>query len=190
LNRRWGLLVTVSAVVLALDIATKAWAARVLQFSPPRPVLGELLRFTFVRNSGVAFGLGAGLPLPYFVLSLVAIAAILYLFARRREQSFIRAFALSLIMGGAIGNLIDRLRFGQVVDFIDIGVGRWRWPVFNVADSAVTVGVLVFALAWPHHGGRRASASTEPTHEPGLDPIGAAPPGGGEAGPLPGERGR
>jgi signal peptidase II len=141
----------VAAAVLVLDFATKAWATSALQFSPPRRLLGDLVRLTYVRNSGVAFGIGAGLPFPYYLFSLAAIAAILYIVFRRPEQGSVRLFALSLILGGAVGNLVDRLRAGEVVDFIDVGWGHLRWPVFNVADSAVTVGVVLFALAWPRH---------------------------------------
>jgi signal peptidase II len=79
-------------------------------------------------------------------------------------------------MGGALGNLIDRLRFGEVVDFIEIGYGRWHWPVFNVADSAVTIGVILFAITWPR---------TQTRHED-ADLVGAGERSGGEAGSLPG----
>jgi signal peptidase II len=191
LKRRLLILGSVAAAVLMLDIITKAWAARALQFAPPRPLLGEFVRLTYVRNSGVAFGLGAGLPFPYYLFSIAAIVAILWIVFRRPEPGRARLVALSLILGGAVGNLIDRLRAGEVVDFIDLGVGRWRWPVFNLADSAVTVGVLLFALAWPRHGGHGAQpAQAAPlSHEPAARDLGAAGRGGSETRPLPGGRG-
>ena len=73
---------------------------------------------------------------------------------RQRVHALARRLALALILGGALGNLVDRLTTGEVVDFIDIGWGRWHWPVFNVADSAVSIGVVLFALTWPRHDSR------------------------------------
>jgi signal peptidase II len=126
----------------------------------------------------VAFGLGAGLPFPYYVFSVAAVAAILYLFFKQRVRGIARQMALALIMGGAIGNLIDRVRLGEVVDFIEIGYGRWHWPVFNVADSAVTIGVILFAITWPRAQENRDGAD--------VDAVGAGSERRGEAGSIPG----
>ncbi len=192
MKRRAGLIVLIAGGVVLLDLITKYWATEALRYAPPRPILGDFVRFSYVRNSGVAFGLGAGIPFPYFVFSLAAIAAILYLLIRRPEHGLARSIALALILGGALGNLIDRLRAGEVVDFIDVGVGRWRWPVFNVADSAVTIGVVMFALAWPHHRSVASRIPDEPSsgepHEPAAQPVGADRERGAEARPLPGGR--
>jgi signal peptidase II len=177
-SRTWLRLVLVSSAVVALDLWTKRWATHSLAFQQPLEVIGPFVRFTYTRNSGVAFGLGAGLPFPYYVFSLAAVAAILYLFFKQRVRGFARQLALALIMGGAIGNLIDRVRFGEVVDFIEIGYGRWHWPVFNVADSAVTIGVILFAVTWPR--------AHEPHGEESADAVGAGSARGGEAGSLPG----
>src|SRR5262245_50059100 len=151
----------VTGAVLVLDMLTKAWANSALRGAPSRQVLDDLVRFTYVRNPGVAFGLGAGLPIPYALFSLAAIAAILSIVIRRPEQGTMRLFALARRLGGGIGNLIDRVRAGEVVDFIDVGIGQWRWPVFNVADSAVTVGVLLFAFSWPRH--RAPESGSDPS---------------------------
>jgi len=158
-----------AGAVLALDLWTKQWASRTLAGSPPVAVLGELVRFTYTRNSGIAFGIGAGLPFPYYLFSIAAVLGILYLFVRRRVPSPMRRLALALILGGALGNLVDRVQTGEVVDFIEVGWGRWHWPVFNVADSAVSIGVVLFALTWP----RRDPAAHE-TDAPRA-PDGAAP---------------
>ena len=174
--RTWSLLALVSGAVVALDLWTKHWATRTLAYHEPVEVLGPFVRFTYTRNSGVAFGLGAGLPFPYYVFSIAAVAVILFLFFKQRVTGMARQLALALIMGGALGNLIDRLRFGEVVDFIEVGYGRWHWPVFNVADSAVTVGVILFAITWPRTHGSHADA----------DLVGAGGRSGGEAGSLPG----
>ena len=103
------------------------------------------------------------MPFPYYLFSIAAVAVILYLFLRQPRASAAPQVALALILGGALGNLIDRLQTGEVVDFIQVGWRRWHCPVFNVADSAVSVGVVLFALTWswhdrPHDG--RAPPST------------------------------
>ncbi|HYM81672.1 MAG TPA: signal peptidase II, partial [Candidatus Limnocylindria bacterium] len=116
----FALLLSVAAAVVALDQWTKQWATRTLQYREPVELLGEFVRFTYTRNSGVAFGLGAGLPFPYYLFSIAAVAVIVYLFARRRVPQRPRQLALALILGGAIGNLIDRVTSGEVVDFIEI----------------------------------------------------------------------
>jgi signal peptidase II len=173
-------LLGIAGVVIALDRWTKHWASTRLPFDRPVPVLGEYLRFTYTRNSGVAFGLGQGTGFPWYVFSIAAALVILWLFLRHRVAGGPRQLALALILGGALGNLIDRLSVGEVVDFIEVGVSRWHWPVFNVADSAVSVGVVLFALTWPsqREGG--------PRHEGEAGPSGPGPEHRGAPGPVPG----
>jgi signal peptidase II len=202
-KRSLGFLFAVAGAVLALDFWTKRWASRVLADSPPVPVIGEFVRFTYARNSGVAFGLGAGLPFPYYLFSIAAALAILYLFLRQRVPTSGRRLALALILGGALGNLVDRVTTGEVVDFIDIGWGRWHWPVFNVADSAVSIGVVLFAFTWSRREGAalegdapgapgdapdRAPPDSPETqeHDSGAGPLRAVAPHRGAAGSLPG----
>ena len=138
----WGL----AAVILFLDWITKKWALEVLQHSESQEVIGEFLRFTFTRNTGVAFGLLADRKLPLEWLSVIALIVVLWLALRPGGRRWPRTFALGLILGGAIGNLVDRVRWGWVVDFIDVGIGTLRWPVFNIADSAITVGGVIWSL--------------------------------------------
>jgi signal peptidase II len=159
-------LAAVAAAIIALDRWTKSWASARLPFDRPIQVVGDYLRLTYTRNSGVAFGIGQGTRFPYYVFSLVAIAAILWMFWRGRGgtaaapgaggslSAAVRRFALALILGGAIGNLVDRVTSGEVVDFIEVGIPQWHWPVFNVADSAVTVGVILVALTWARRSGQ------------------------------------
>jgi signal peptidase II len=191
------MLFAVAGFVFALDQWTKRWATEALMNREPVPVLGEVVRFTFTRNSGVAFGLGAGTHFPFYIFSLLAVAVILALFVRRRVHGVTRELALSLIFGGALGNLVDRLTTGLVVDFIEVGVGRWHFPVFNVADSAVTIGVVLFALRWTHPaadavGGGAAEGADEANPEPAARGTadardqGAGAAGGRAAGSLPG----
>lgn len=135
-----------AALVVVLDQLTKAAASSRLFLGEPLPVLGEFVRLTLVHNTGAAFGLFPGSRLPFIIVSLLAIGVVLYLFTRDAYRELPQRILLGCILGGAIGNLVDRIRLGWVVDFIDVGLGSARWPVFNVADSAVTVGVIF--LAW------------------------------------------
>ena len=147
--RRSSLTVVAIALgVLACDQWTKRWASHALQNSPPIQVIGSLVQLSYTRNSGVAFGIGAGMHFPYWIFSALAAVGIVALLVLRPDQGAVRRVALALVLGGAIGNLIDRVRFGEVVDFILLSWRRWQFPIFNVADSAVTIGVALFALAW------------------------------------------
>jgi signal peptidase II len=111
-------------------------------------VIDSFFRITLVRNSGAAFGLLQEGRLFLIVASVAASVFIMFLAERvPREEKSKRLF-LGMILGGAIGNLIDRLYPGQVIDFIDVGVASYRWPVFNLADSAVTVGGMLLVLGY------------------------------------------
>ncbi|HMI32045.1 MAG TPA: signal peptidase II [Candidatus Limnocylindrales bacterium] len=146
MKSRVGTFLACAAVVLALDQVTKVLASSRLIAGDPVPVLGQVVRLTLVHNTGAAFGLFPGSRLPFILISVLAIVVVLYLFARDAYRSFMNRVLLGCILGGALGNLVDRVRWGRVVDFIDVGFGALRWPVFNVADSAVTLGVIL--LAW------------------------------------------
>ena len=141
------ILLATAAAVLALDLATKAAASHLLEPGHPIPVLGEFLRLTLVHNTGAAFGLFPGSRLAFIVFSAAAIALILALYFRLPARSRLQLAAMGGLLGGAAGNLHDRVRLGWVVDFIEIGVGRYHWPVFNLADVAVTGGVALLLLA-------------------------------------------
>jgi signal peptidase II len=150
----WGTLLT----VVALDLATKLVAAATL--SPqhvPHEILGSHLRLTLVYNPGAAFGLNLGAYSRWIFMALTAGALVILgrLYQATRRGDLVRTLALALVCGGAVGNLIDRIRSATgVVDFIDVGVGDMRWPTFNVADMAVSVGA--FLLAWVLWGEERA----------------------------------
>lgn len=174
-------LAIVAGLVVGLDQWTKDWASRTLAGRPPIHVIGDLVQFTYTRNSGVAFGLGAGVPFPYYLFSIAAAAGILWLFLARRVHGGTRQFALSLVMGGAIGNLIDRLMTGHVVDFVLLSWRHWQFPVFNVADTAVTTGVALFVLARvPHHDANAGSEGAATGGAPGAAPEDGATPESGE----------
>ncbi|MGH2448085.1 MAG: signal peptidase II, partial [Chloroflexota bacterium] len=105
-------------------------------------ILGGLVRLDYIRNSGAAFGILQTHGLVFALIALVVVGAILFYARRLAASPWPVAAATGFILGGAVGNLVDRLRLGYVVDFIDL---RW-WPVFNLADSAIVIGVLVLAL--------------------------------------------
>lgn len=130
----------VGAVVF-FDQATKFFALRWLSSEVSVPMVPRVLNFTLVKNPGVAFGLFSDFaPLLFTVITCSLF--LLFIIANRshHEASLGNRWALSLILGGAVGNWIDRLRFAAVIDFIDFHV----WPVFNIADSAITIGVCIF----------------------------------------------
>jgi signal peptidase II len=135
----------VGLVVFAIDRVTKAWAVAELAHVHTRPLIDDWVRLTYVRNTGIAFGLGAGRGLPFAAVSIIALALVVVLALQVRNRTWTRSIALGLILGGAAGNLIDRLRWGSVIDFIDFGYRQNWWPVFNAADSAITIGVVLFA---------------------------------------------
>lgn len=147
--------------VVALNVITKLAAMQVLPGQRvPRDVLGDWVRLTLVFNRGAAFGLNLG-PWSreiFLVLTVLALVILARLYRTTRPDDVLRVIALGLVCGGAIGNLIDRLRSPiGVVDFMDIGFRDWRWPTFNVADIAVSSGA--FLLAWALWGEDRRAAS-------------------------------
>lgn len=152
MKRSYPLLVGVAAVAVAVDQWTKHWATAHLAFADPVHVIGTLVQFTYTRNSGIAFGLFAGRNYPFFLFSIVAAVAVFVLFSRHPRLSLARQLSLALILGGALGNFIDRARWGEVVDFILLSWRQWSFPVFNVADMCVTFGVALFALSWTGDG--------------------------------------
>ena len=145
-----GLFWPVLSIVAAVDFSTKSLAStHLIQTGLPHAVYGEWVRLTLVHNPGAAFGLNMGSYSRwiFMVLTMVALVILGRLYAATRPGDVARAFALALVCGGAVGNLIDRVRSRDgVVDFIDIGFGDSRWPTFNVADMAVSLGA--FLLAW------------------------------------------
>lgn len=140
----------VLAGVVVLDVSTKLLVQQHFHLHQQVDIIGEYLRLTYIYNPGAAFGihLGEYSREIFLVLSLVALAALVGMYWFTPASDRVRLMAISLICAGAIGNLIDRIRSeAGVVDFIDIGVGNIRWPVFNVADMAVTTGAIILALS-------------------------------------------
>ena len=169
MKRSPSLLFGVAFASVLLDQWTKHWATDHLAFREPVNVVGELVRFTYTRNSGIAFGMFAGKSFPFYIFSVVAALAVFWLWSRHPRLPWPRQWSLALIVGGAIGNLIDRVRHGEVVDFILLSWRGHEFPVFNVADMCVTCGVILFALVWTHEPAESAeTAGTAPATDPAL----------------------
>jgi signal peptidase II len=139
-------------IVLIVDQTTKQFFSHL---GKNFDVIDGILRVTMVENSGAAFGMLQGGRAFLIVASVIASIAIVFLSERMTEAQAAKRVFLGMILGGALGNLVDRIYPGRVIDFIDIGVGSARWPVFNIADAAVTVGGLLLILSFSRSRGPR-----------------------------------
>ena len=135
-------------LALILDQGSKAAVSSRMEPGESVSVAGDLIRLTYTLNPGAVFGLTFGGRSLHLILSMVALAAVAIILRRTSVKDRRGCVGLSMILGGAIGNIIDRLRFGKVIDFLDLGIGDVRWYVFNVADAFVTVGVSVLLTAY------------------------------------------
>lgn len=149
MDRRWvdPLFLGVAATVYGLDQLTKAIATEALGPDAPRhsvQVIGDYIRFSYTTNPGAAFGMFPNQPMVFTLIALVAIPVIWTFNRTMSPRTRFTRTCMGGLLGGALGNLTDRLRFGRVTDFVDVGIGDLRWPAFNVADSAFVVGI--FAL--------------------------------------------
>jgi len=154
-----------TALIVGLDQLAKAWLVSILRPGESMPVAGDLLRLVNSQNNGGLFGLLHGAALPFAALSLVVIGLIVLYHGRSGRSAYL-TLTLGLLLGGAIGNLVDRIRLGYVVDFVDAGIGGLRWYTFNVADAAISFAILLLIAAslrpaltaW--NPGRRGPAGT------------------------------
>lgn len=135
-----------AAIVILVDQVTKQviWAR--FNLGHHLDVIPGVLRITLVKNSGAAFGMFEGGRVIFIIASVIAVAVILYIGFRLPRRERLKRVLLGLILGGAIGNLIDRVYDGAVIDFIEMGLGGYWWPVYNVADIAVSVGAVLLLL--------------------------------------------
>ena len=148
-KNKYTRLAVVAGLVVLCDQVSKALILKNLPLHHNIGVIAGLFDIVRVHNPGGAFGLMAGMgsglrTVVFLLISSLAVGLILYFYLKTPPTHRLLAFGFALIFGGAIGNLIDRLRFGIVVDFIDVYIGTYHWPAFNVADSAITVGIFIF----------------------------------------------
>ena len=162
---RYRTLAIVSSAILVLDQVTKLYVDANFRLHESVPVIDGLFSLTYVRNKGAAFGILAdsAVRIPFFItVSIVAMLGILWYIRRIRNDQKLAVFSLSLVFAGAVGYLIDRIRLGEVIDFLDVYWQSYHWPAFNVADSAICVGVtLLFIDMWREDRKKSAQGSAK-----------------------------
>lgn len=135
--------------VLVVDQVTKIYIDLVMDLHQSVPVIPHLFSITYIRNKGAAFGFLAdsSFRLPFFIfISIVAVVVILFAYRKLRPDQTLAMVSLAMILAGALGNFIDRIRLGEVIDFLDVYWKTYHWPAFNIADSAICVGVFLLAV--------------------------------------------
>lgn len=144
-------LVGVAGFVVVVDFLTKLWVVQNYDLHQSVPVLGDVFRITYTHNVGAAFGISIGEHSRIFFLTLavLALGVLGYLYRETPATDRIRLTAVAAVCGGAVGNILDRIRYERgVVDFLDLGIGSHRWYVFNVADIAVSLGALLLIVSF------------------------------------------
>ena len=141
----------ITSITILLDQVTKYLVMKKMVLGQSIPILDGFFNLTYVMNPGAAFGILASASenfrVPFFLgVSCLAIVAVLVFYFKGARDNLILQIGLSLVLGGAIGNLIDRVRFHEVVDFIEVYYKRFHWPAFNIADSAISIGVCFLIL--------------------------------------------
>jgi signal peptidase II len=150
-DRRW-LMAAIAATIVVLDRLTKLWIVANIEPGHAIVVIPKVFRLTHVLNTGAAFSMFESSPSPELVrnvliwFSIIAVMVVLVLLWRMGRAVTLTSVALALILGGAIGNLYDRIRYAHVVDFLEVHIVHYHWPDFNVADSAIVVGASLLLL--------------------------------------------
>jgi signal peptidase II len=157
-TRPLAVMLGVALVIYVADQATKAAIVATLAVGERVHVLGDVVQLLHARNSGAAFSILQGELWLFVIVTVAALVMVAYFHRVLRERSIWLQVILGAILGGALGNFTDRIRFGYVVDFVSVGIGDLRWPTFNVADSAVVcgIGLLVIYLTIADRRAERA----------------------------------
>lgn len=139
-----GIIFVVSIVI---DQITKLWAVNVLKNSGSIKIIGDFLRFTYAENKGAAFSILQNQRAFFIIITIIMLAVLAYIYFKTKNITKLSKFSIAMIAGGAIGNFIDRVRLGYVVDLIDVRFGSfYNFPIFNVADSFVVCGTILMAF--------------------------------------------
>ena len=149
---KYTLVACIAGVIVLLDQWTKLWVDADMRLYQSIPVIEGFFSLTYVRNPGAAFSMFADFPesfrKPFFmVVTIVAVVGIGWFVRTTPREDKLTLIAAAFILGGALGNAIDRLAYGSVIDFLDVYVGDWHWPAFNVADAFITTGVVLLLVA-------------------------------------------
>ncbi len=152
MNKKYLIILIITLPVILLDQLTKFYIQKSMKLHQSIKVIDGFFDITYVLNKGAAFSFLAdkpeGFTIPFFVIvSVIAIGIIGFLFYKTEKNDYISLIAFALLLGGSIGNLIDRLRHGAVTDFLDFYIKQYHWPAFNVADSAITTGISLFLFS-------------------------------------------
>lgn len=151
MKTKYGIFFITLATVVLLDQFLKAYIGATMNLHESIPVIEGYFNITYVKNPGAAFGFLANAA-PEFrslfliTVTVIAVVLILYFISKNTAKEMFLTFSLSLILGGAVGNLIDRIRFGEVTDFLDVYISSHHWPAFNIADSAISLGAIVLVI--------------------------------------------
>lgn len=134
---------TVAAIIVILDQVSKRLIWEMFKYSGGTDLIDGFLKISLSKNSGAVMGILSGSRPILLTVTIISVAALIFFAYRMRYAPLIQRLCLGLIIGGAFGNLIDRIATGEVIDFIDMGFGQYRWPTYNVADIAVSIGAVV-----------------------------------------------
>ena len=148
MQKKWKIFVFGVLAVIVCDQISKLIVAHLMYRGQTIPIIPSFFNITYVKNPNAAFGIPIGPPIIMMVLTSIATALLIFYFTKLKEKGSLLLVGLALIIGGAIGNLIDRFRMQQVIDFIELGVRQFKWPVFNIADSCVTIGIIAILWSW------------------------------------------
>ena len=168
---RYLLLASLSLAIVVLDQVTKVYVMETMRLHESIPVITNLFSITYIRNPGAAFGFlsssSSSFRFVFFGLtSIFAVGLLGMIMVRMPKDDWMGRLSVAGILGGAIGNLLDRLRYGEVIDFLDFYVNGYHWPAFNVADSAITVGVIFLIIHFAFEKKPESSTASEPNSVP------------------------
>jgi signal peptidase II len=156
----------IALFVFITDQVSKAWIRGHMAWDETRPIVGDAFRLTLTRNTGGAWGLLPNANLLFIVFAIVAVTALLFAYYRMQRVDLLVGSAFSLALGGALGNLLDRIRFHYVVDFFEAKI--IHWPIFNIADSAISLGIVLLLIHFLRsEESRRAPAVSLPAEDTG-----------------------
>lgn len=148
MQKKWKVFAFVVLAVILCDQISKLIVSRLMYRGQSITVIPHIFSITYVKNPNAAFGIPLATPMVMMILTSIATALLVFYFAKLKEKGSLLYVGLALIIGGALGNLIDRFRMRQVIDFIELGVKNFKWPVFNIADSCVTIGIIAILWSW------------------------------------------
>jgi signal peptidase II len=165
--KKYIIFLLTAPVIVIIDQVTKATIDSTMALHDSLAVIPGFFSITYVRNPGAAFGFLAGASpmfrsIFFLCITAAAIGLILYYISKSQNDEPLLIFALSLILSGAVGNFIDRIKIGEVIDFLDVYIGSHHWPAFNVADSAISVGAVILIIAMYRRGKSRGADPKTP----------------------------